>query len=531
MNQLRLKIRLGTDPKIIAIAVLATCGYFCCALFQQGPVAVPDVPDYLSIAQWIYGGLLLEQNNFSPGYGLFLIPVGWLSGDSLHTAALLFNSCLAGGSILLVARLAYAFGLSKKLTVSIAAIAAICPSVAGAALIAWPEILITTVLLLVANLLAVGSPRCIKWSGFLAGSIVSVHPRAVTLAIAFVALAFIYRWWKPLAYGLLPGAVVTALLLTWTHTWPQERITAIQDIGEGPSPLAVASGQAIAIFGASGGLALVGLLAGLSSLCRTRRHKPDNATVEFIALSGTGMIILGALALAGSDRSDTLLYSRYMEPWLLPLVVVGLMIVTRNCLSRRSRFLGLLSMSGALVCVLSSSTEVSIDARQIMTLSLSSVWKIFDANVNQVAIFSFCLGFIGLLLARKKSGLRYSAALVIIFSVALPATILNQIHLYEVGKVANGQTTMAISVDLEEKCLSYDSKTVKNYAPALYRLQLPKISHRMYDLETGDKPCGRYIIAGSESNVMTSCKGSVQLGEEPRASWGLWTYPVKGCKP
>ena len=224
MNQLRLKIRVGTDPKIIAIAALATCGYFCCALFQRGPVAVPDVPAYLSIAQWIYGGLLLEQNNFSPGYGLFLIPVGWLSGDSLHTAALLFNSCLAGSSILLVARLAYAFGLSKRLTLGITALAAVCPSVAGAALIAWPEILITTVLLLVANVLAVGSPRCIKWSGFLAGSIVSVHPRAVTFAIAFMALALIYRWWKPLTYGLLPGAVVTALLLSWTHTWPQERM-------------------------------------------------------------------------------------------------------------------------------------------------------------------------------------------------------------------------------------------------------------------------------------------------------------------
>ena len=531
MNQMRLKTRSSNDLTIIAIAALATVAYFCCALAQRGPVAVPDVPAYLSIAQWIYGGLPLEQNNFNPGYGLLLIPVGWLSGDSLHTAALLFNSCLAGSSILLVARLAYAVGLSKRLTVGITAVAAVCPSVAGAALIAWPEILITTVLLLVANLLAVGSPRSIKWCGFLAGSIVSVHPRAVTLAIAFMALGFIYRWWKPLAFGLLPGAVVTALLLTLTHTWPQERITAIQDIGEGPSPLAVASGQVIAIFAASGGLALVGLIAGLSSLCRARRYKPDNAAVEFIAISGTGMIILGALALAGSDRSDTLLYSRYMEPWLLPLVVVGLMIVLRNCLSRREVFLGLVLTSGALVYVLSSSTEVSIEARQIMTLSLSSVWKIFDGDINQVAIFSFCLGFTGLVFARKKSCLRYLAALVIILVVALPATILNQIHLYEVSKVANGQTTMATSVDLRERCLSYDSKTVKSYAPALYRLQLPQISHRMYDLETGDKPCGRYVVAGPESSVMTSCNGSVQLGQEPRASWGLWMYPVKGCKP
>ena len=55
----------------VLAAVLS--GHLITAMAAGGPVAVPDVPAYLGIAQWVGGdGLAPESIPFQPGYGLLL---------------------------------------------------------------------------------------------------------------------------------------------------------------------------------------------------------------------------------------------------------------------------------------------------------------------------------------------------------------------------------------------------------------------------------------------------------------------------
>ena len=108
------------------------------ALLHGGPVAVPDVSAYLSVAQWPYGGVLLPELAFHPAYGILLIPVGWLDGGSLHTAALMLNGIVAGLCVWLAGCFAKTMSTSPWVWTTASIVAAFHPSLAVSSRIGWP---------------------------------------------------------------------------------------------------------------------------------------------------------------------------------------------------------------------------------------------------------------------------------------------------------------------------------------------------------------------------------------------------------
>ena len=50
----------------------------------------------------------------------------------------------------------------------------------------------------------------------------------------------------------------------------------------------------------------------------------------------------------------------------------------------------------------------------------------------------------------------------------------------------------------------------------LYRLELPRLSHERVDLASGGRPCGEYVIAATDNNVV--CEHAELIGKEPRAT-------------
>ena len=92
--------------------------------------------------------------------------------------------------------------------------------------------------------------------------------------------------------------------------------------------------------------------------------------------------------------------------------------------------------------------------------------------------------------------------------------------------IADAQSTATKFVPSHTTCLAHDA-TAKNYALWLYRLELPEVEHKRLDLASGAAPCGNHVIAGTEA--LKFCDAAEMVIKEPRANWGLWTYPTQGC--
>ena len=175
-----------------------------------GPVAVPDVPAYLSIAQWIGSdGLAPENLPFQPGFSLLLAPLVWVAqiselstqGESVHYIALVANSMAATVAVAVAGWLGWRMSGRWWVCVAGAAIAAVHPSLSSASRIAWPETLLALAVLASAGAIARAhlaattrsSQRSWAVAGLIATLAVALHARAVVLVVAVVVTAAVTR--------------------------------------------------------------------------------------------------------------------------------------------------------------------------------------------------------------------------------------------------------------------------------------------------------------------------------------------------
>lgn len=504
---------INRTPRYLAIGT--GLAHVIVASRHGGPVAVPDVSAYLSVSQWMHGGVLPSGLAYHPGYGLLLGPFGGLPGSGLHTLALVANGVIAGACVLMAARLMERHGAPQWAIHCAALLAAVHPSLSTASRIAWPETILVAVLLSIA--LLVDQDRWIV-AGAIAGASVALHPRAVVIVGAVLMVAVLERRLSQMLRGSAPTLVGVGILLQITGSWPAARIDAAQSIGAGPNPLVTISGQWLAVGAGTGGLALIGLAVVVATV-RSRSWPPSGAV---LALSAVGMLILGGWVLAGSARMDTILYGRYIGPWAVPLAVVGLASVCRGAMNRRIAVALSLSTLVAAFLAIASSNQVTDAPRQIMTLGLGAMWDIFDQNLVWVALVSLAVTLLGVIASQRNS-----VVPVALFGLlAISSTFVNHDHLHDVGQIADGQVTTAELVPESVMCLAHDS-SVKSYAMWLYRLELPDIHHRRLDLSVSQQPCGQYVVA--EVTALVACGGAELVGTEPRANWGLWKYPTQGC--
>jgi len=501
-------------PRCAALGTLAF--HTVVAVTHGGPVAVPDVSAYLSIAQWFGGGIALSDLAYHPGYGLLLAPFGTLDGSTLHTVALVLNGIVASLCVLLAAAFARDLGASPKIISLVAAISVVHPALSTSSRIAWPEPILVGLLLVTA--LLIRRERWI-WVGVIVAGSVLLHPRAIVFVIAgLIVSATDKKTFIKFSSGLVPVGLLVLGLLHVTHTWPSARVSAAQNLGEGPGPVSTLVGQWLALGATTGGLAVLGLGFALFNADRSLAGKVHG----FISLSAAGMLALGGWVLAGSERADTLLYGRYIGVWAVPLTIVGTVAVFNKRL-RRNVSLSVLAVSlCSLAIVVQTSSQVEDNSRTIMTLGMSAIWRLFDNDLVVVCCVSVAVIAIACLASRATLWL----PLTVLALVAVSSTVINHRHLNEVGEIADGQAATADLVPHSELCLLHDRST-KSYSMWLYRLKLPEIEHRRVDLATGQNFCGQYVIA--LPSAVQGCAAAQLVGTEPRASWGLWKLSSNSC--
>ena len=512
-----------TKVPVLSLALVVTGCHILIALSHGGAVAVPDVPSYLHIAQRLWGAAEVPDLAFHPGYGYLLAPFGVVFSNNFHTVALCVNACLAGLLVALVYQFGVRLEIHKAGLLTLVFLAAASPVISSASRIAWPEQLLMVVILVIALLVDRNSSLTWLIAGLVAGLSFIIHPRMIVVSIGLLITAGLTQKLLPAVLGVIPALVFSSVGLVLTNTWPSARITAAKSIGEGPSIIDTFLGQILALSGSTLALGLIGFLVGLKSACLLWRSKHETPAIAFIAVTSLGMLALGAWALAGSDRSDTLMYGRYIDPWSVPLVAIGIRTAMNGGLTRRIRNTASVLTLISVASVLTSLNQVAVPGRTIMTQSLGLLWKTFEGNLGWVALVSALLTLSGLVLVKKKIQIVFIGILVL----ASLTSFYNQKHLSEVGEVAKGQTTLVEYLPQGISCLAHDTSSTKSYAIWLYRLEAPHLQHEPVSIAEGNRPCSNYLVAGTEA--LQNCAGAKMIVKEPRASWGLWTYPDSGC--
>jgi hypothetical protein len=508
---------------------MALCAHVAIALMHGGPVAVPDVSAYLSVAQWVAGSSLPEILAFFPGYGLLLSPIAVMGfdGNNLHTAALVLNAVAASISVLLAAKLAGRLGGGPRIQIIATMIAIVHPSLSVASRIAWPETLLILALLLISVCLTYQVDASYRLAGMVSCVCVLLHPRAIVIMIAILVIAAIQRKLRALILGLLPVAVIGATLLTLTSSWPQSRLAAAQKVEFGSDLVATSLGQVLAVSASTGGLVAIGVALGVMAFCNLVGTKETKPVHMFLALSFLGMALLGGWVLVGSNRIDTLVYGRYADIWCVPLSVSAITWLSKFKLPRSAAIICAGVCVTGMILVVANSGLVSVEPRRIMTLSLAGFWVLASNRIVLVAALAGAVVLLSLCTTQSPKKIRIAIPLALLLSIAISSTLLSHSHLHSVGQIADGQSRTSELVPAEAKCLSHSTNEVPSYAMWLYRLQLPDIEHKRVNLEAGELPCGRYIIAGLDLDV--DCVYMRLIGSEPRGTWGLWLYPKGKC--
>jgi hypothetical protein len=258
-------------------------------------------------------------------------------------------------------------------------------------------------------------------------------------------------------------------------------------------------------------------------------RRVDGSEVEAVlGMSILAMALLGGWVLAGSDRPDTLLYGRYLDPWAVPLALVGLQkLVVKGPISNRWLLIGISINVLSVALLLHASAGVSGPGRRIMGLSLGFLWWLCSGNLVPVVCIAATVVVCGLLAANSRTCLRFIVPVLMFCGLSIASTYMNHFHLDNVGEIAAAQVSLAQNVPAGEMCLSYDLATTKPYLPWLFRLELPNINHRPVDTRAGRSPCGKHIIAGD--SFLNVCSETTKIATDERFGWSLWSYPAGGC--
>ena len=518
-----------TDYFLYLVVGAIFAAHLAVALSHGGPVAVPDIPAYVGYGQW-FGGQspVLPEAQYHPGFGMLLTPLVWLGldGSELHSAALIMNGILAAFLVVLTNKYAQMLGVSPGSRRLIMILVCVYPGVSSASRVALPETLLTVIVMLTAVLVEKRSSSSIRWAGFICGLSVAIHPRAVTLVFAFLFLLVMKRGSidkRRALLGLTLGSITTILVLLVSQTWLGPRVASSVNVIGFAERAGVAAGQILAIGAASGGLVLVALQSSGRSLFR--KCERIRTSESYLVVGLLGMVVMGGWVLGGGDRPDVMLYSRYVDLWTLPLVVVAISKYEIKAFNK-IQLMGAtaVAISCAVMTVLLVPTSGQ-PYRTIMTLPNSWAWQL--ASGKQIFVVVAVTALTCLLLLALLVGIKLEIIVIALIAVSSLSAVASQVKLRSIGQISENQSTLAVFLQEDPSCISYDRDTTKPYVIWLYRMQLPESEHRSISLESKERPCGRHVLAGV--TALEQCDGAEFIKKEESGNWGLWTYPQDGC--
>jgi hypothetical protein len=341
--------RWSTTSIIVAGLIVALTRFWFSADRKVFHVA-PDEPSQLAIARWLAGGRkwnMFDHATWKPGLGTLLAPIYWFTDDGTTVVrwALGTNAAIAGVSAaLLVVLTKRLTGLASPTSAAVAVLVGIAPASLSASSFVWAEPLVS--LSFVATLLALISYY--ETGRFATGAVAiacaiggfTSHSRLLPL-VGTTALLVVgrevwkRRWVRSIGLGLVSGVLFAASAMwtnwilsnVWDDPSDQNTVDAVWKRLHRPAAIAESLfGQLWYQLIATLGLALIASIVILRSIVFRRRipGSPRPVDSALIVISTVPLIFTSAVFMADRERGDQLIYGRYNDAVMWPIIVIGL---------------------------------------------------------------------------------------------------------------------------------------------------------------------------------------------------------------
>jgi hypothetical protein len=372
--------------------LLLLCVRLALSLPWSGPVIVADEIGYLTNARVLGGGLPAAMDGapfYRGGSSLLVAPLFRLSEDPevVYRLALVVNAALSASLFpLLYALLTRCFEISSRAAIWPALAAASFPTVTTLASVAMAETVLfplTVGWLLSFGLLLrvrrkVERLGCAAAVGVTAGALWMVHGRMVVvvlLTVAMLGMLGLRRRLPTAAIAVAAGALLVALLAQRLLNGflidrnyggrhfdeAGERLAGLGDLNGVLSAVRNLVGQSWYVSVASLGVVL--LLFATDGGRALRRFTRGNADVQDALLvlmlaTAAGLLVVSAVSFTTVTRPDMVIYGRYVEPIVPPLLAVG---VARVATARAAPRLGYLLVTLASLTIVVAALRALAD--------------------------------------------------------------------------------------------------------------------------------------------------------------------------
>jgi hypothetical protein len=555
----------GVTSVLVLVASHILLGWF-----MRAPIIHPDELGYVGSALYLARGGLRPEISYYPGYSLLLVPLWWASKDPITVwrGALVVNAGLAGlgGLVTWVLSSGLAPALSSRQRLAVTAVVCAYPALLLYSDLALAEclfVLVFGIVVLLAGRALVG--RAPGWWGALgvaSGALALVHPRGLAVVVAVVLMALlVLRPWKPasavagaaLTAGLVFSLGVTRLLVHATGSSslnnfapyrPDTIISKSLSVHGAASLLWEAGGQLFYLSVATLGLAPLGLLLGLRALRSVVRgdRAPVNMIRAFAALSFLGVWALSSLYMNLGQRADKLIYGRYNEGAIVPLLVIGLADVltqarvrrfaARSYAARRWLLVGVGGVgigAGALI-VGRTTAQLHGDLNPVNVLGIYPFIRHTTGTLDVALLACTALGGIIVLslLAWRAPGI----AAVLLVPLFLVAAVDSQLGYLVPGSTARANerviaatVTKAVThLGIPNDCIGYDSTTAIEFNYFSDRFLVTGRRFAWFDPTSGAQPCGPLVVSG-RTDLATHFPGARRVTFENDVAQSLWVLP------
>ena len=519
------------------------------ALVMRVPIVMYDEYGYFGTARRLAGEGQSTHLRYFPGYAFALIPsflVTSTSEGAYRVSLLVINGLLGALTTLLVWQLVRVLApqLPGRVRLLATAAVAVYPSWLLYTDLTWSENLLVPIcagLVLLAGRLASGAPPWVALLyGVLAGSAYLTHPRglAVTAAAVVVGVVVLAPAGRLLRAALLvvPAgalAAATPAISRWATDSTDFKSEGLLRSGLDDVPHVIASmgGQLFYLAAATYGIAPLGVYA-LICLVRREGVRSERGAIALAALAAAAaMLVVAGIYWHAPFRSDQMIYGRYNEATLLPILVAGVVALVTVPLDRR-RIVVMLAPIALLWTVPYIAWETALRNTEPVNFNILGVAPVvaLGHGVQPVTIAAVHgLAAVGLILvARRRAHVALGALLVGLALFGLGS----EVGLFRTGSRdrANEQLIASKLVQIErvvppaDRCVSFDRHTVDVFAATSYRYRIDGWRFA----QPGDKACsGLFLIRTPAAVVLARNPGARIVAREQRGTTrnALWVLP------
>jgi len=534
------------------------------ALARTGPILMADEAGYLGNARVLSGGLELAMGSspfYRPGYSLLLAPLVSLGAEpeATYTMVLILNAALAASLVpLLYLMLTRCFDVAPRLAVAGSIAGSAYPTVTAVAQVALSEnaLFPLTVLwlLCVAWLLRSAGSRALLaglGTGGCAAALWIVHGRMLVVlgltAVALTALAIRRRialaaaaaGFAALGVGLVAARLLNDFVVdrNWDGRHTDEigaTFGSLDDIGSLLSVVRNAAGTSWYLLVATFGIIGLGLTVdGPAMAARVRRRGWDIPTISMTLLLATaaGLIVVSAVWFVDITRADEIVYGRYTEPVVPPLLAVGTVALVRQRPSPRRVALVLSAIGLLTVALAAVRAGLEFPGEDANRWSVASLPFVTGDLTAPILVATGVLGGAGAcaVVAAARRGPEVVVVLLVTMFVLVSAFTEARLVLRgEDAVYPAGWTSPKQSVEgAGGAAVGFDTAHFDRIAVKVYQWFLPHTRLEEFD-GTREAAPQRLFFSGWSAARGREGEGAVALWRDPGRRQVLWRRGVAG---